>query len=586
MKKLVALTLVVVMIISSGYAISAAENVGADPNNLREVTVTNMEYAPGQLIVGLKDEAVGLQDMVRQHTESSTREESGVSASDLFREVPVATARDLTAFPDARIDALGTLELQAMRAGSGKVLLIDLELSRGQSLDDAIELLQQNPNVKYVHRNYITKPTGAPAISVIPNDPLTAFLPPMLRIQADKAWGIETGSMTVTIGILDTGIDFLHEDMVGNVDMSLARNTVQNNANVMDIHGHGTHVAGIAGAKGNNGIGVAGVCWDVSLVPVKVNFCDITGNAWTSDLVAGVYYAEYVGLDIINVSYSIWQWFVPSMETAVNNYSGLVIGAAGNSSSNRDNQTAYNADNLILVGNSTINDQRAFDSCFGSETVHLFAPGSSIFSTIPGNGYGFKSGTSMAAPMVAGVAGLIKSQDPSLTAQEIKARILDNVDVLPQFGPISITGGRLNAFAALEAGAITPDDPDYIMELSIETVTPEHLYFFEMNIDHAMREGFGWVYVLSYDNLVFTPHLFTVDSNGKHCASNELVEITYLLDGKVYDTLSKGKFGEFCFYDLWNLGCINLGVVTIRAEMADGFELTYEFRVVIQIIHP
>ncbi|MDR2713479.1 MAG: S8 family serine peptidase, partial [Clostridiales bacterium] len=526
MKKTIVLFLAAVLVLGfASYTLIGADTVS------NERLIGDLEYAPNQVIVGLKDEASALKSQLKSLTANPALCPSG-----LFNEVNVVAVKDLTAFPQAQW--LST----SAQAGTGEVMVLTLMLDNNQSLSDTIVLLEQNPNVEYAHPNYQFSHT------VIPNDPLTEYLPPMLRIEADKAWDIETGSKDVTVGIIDTGLDFLHEDLQDNADMILAYNVVEDNQNVMDYVGHGSHIGGIIGAKGDNEIGIAGVCWDISLVPVKVNFDDIEGDAWTSDIIAGIYYAEEVQLDVINVSYDIWAWGAfQELEDAVNNFSGLVVGAAGNYGDDLDDWYPYfTCDNLILVGSSSLKDKRNEWSCFGAETVHLFAPGDEIYSTLPDNQYGFMSGTSMAAPMVAGVAALLKSREPMLTTQEIKDRILDNVDVKPKLADICISGGRLNAFKVLEPPI---ELPIYIMEVEVYA---ESLVGFDVIIDNYSRNGFiDAVLENAGDIITLIPHIFELVNGNYVIADNEIASITFYLDDIQYHPPGLA-LGEFELEALWS----------------------------------
>ncbi len=319
----------------------------------------------------------------------------------------------------------------------GTELILTLERDTKQAVLDAIDILKENPDVAYAQPNYLydvegqdsggssavsepVEPKTQNDITATPNDPRYSELWGMQKINMPSAWDLSKGSANVKVGVLDTGIDYNHTDLAVNVYEGLGYNFYD----FTDNNGHGTHVAGTIGAKGNNSLGVVGVNWNTYIVPVKIgNENSSTGTASDSvTLRRALMYSENIGLHVVNVSYSFFDGgqYDILVEDGLNYFSGIVVGAAGNSNSNYNN--TYNCDNLILVGNSTQSDGKASDSSYG-EAVDIFAPGTSILSTIPGNGYGFMSGTSMAAPHVTGAAALLKAYKPSSTNKDIKELI-------------------------------------------------------------------------------------------------------------------------------------------------------------------
>jgi len=242
-----------------------------------------------------------------------------------------------------------------------------------------------------------------------------------------------------------------------------------------DENGHGTHVAGIAGAVGNNSLGVTGVCWQVRLVGIRV--LDSSGDGNVGVAIDGIEYAVGLGARILNLS-----WGGPDksifLEQAIDyahNHNILVVAAAGNDGVNADVSPQYPAclalENIVSVAATDHGDQRALwgesddntDDCgfscsnalaavpgsnWGATTVDLAAPGKEIYSTVPG-GYAVFSGTSMAAPHVSGAAALLLARDPGLTDLQLKQRLLSSVDPLLSFNGLSVTGGRLNLQKAL-----------------------------------------------------------------------------------------------------------------------------------------
>ena len=229
---------------------------------------------------------------------------------------------------------------------------------------------------------------------------------------------------------------------------------VNNDNNPFDDNAHGTHVSGTIGAMGNNSTGIVGVNWNARIMALK--FLDAGGSGYTSGAVQAVQYATAMGAKLTSNS-----WGGGGASTALSdaikasrNAGMLFIAAAGNDGKNNDSQPSYPAnyelDNVISVAATNHNDNRASFSNYGAETVDLGAPGVSILSTTPGNGYSSFSGTSMATPHVAGVAALAWSATPNSTYQEVRDAIFAGVDPVSSMADVTVTGGRLNALATLQ----------------------------------------------------------------------------------------------------------------------------------------
>ena len=329
--------------------------------------------------------------------------------------------------------------------------------------------------------------------STNPNDP-SYDLAVASDVRANKAWNRNTDCSSVKIGIVDSGIDKDHDDLTSNLanPSSPGQNFSGVSASypVKDENSHGTHVAGIIAARGNNGIGVAGICWTASMVVAKVT--DAKGSAALSDVVDGLNYLLDQNAKVINASLGS---YVPATTESENAefediFSGitskaaskgaLIVAAAGNNGRNTDVDRTYPASlssNYVISVASNyegFSDEELLNtSNYGGGTVHLSAPGYSIHSTLPeydytaysfnGNpytgtkNYGNKSGTSMAAPMVAGTLALMWSHIGlnDIDALSLKGLLLNNVesysgtDGVP--GNILITGGFLDVGLALEA---------------------------------------------------------------------------------------------------------------------------------------
>ena len=279
-------------------------------------------------------------------------------------------------------------------------------------------------------------------------------------IDAPEAWDMETGSTGPVVGIVDTGVYIDHEDLAANIWINpgeIPNDGIDNDSNgfIDDINGwnffdnapwvffsavedeHATHVAGTIGAVGDNGVGVTGVNWASQLMVLK--FLGPGGSGSTSDAIAAIEYAGDNGASIVNASWgcqestSVPNCFSQSLKDAIEAFGGVFVAAAGNSATNNDGTfthypSSYDSANIIAVAATDRNDDLAFFSNTGAATVDLGAPGLSILSTLPLNGYGEMSGTSMATPHVSGVAALLLALDPSLTTAALKSLILDKVD--------------------------------------------------------------------------------------------------------------------------------------------------------------
>jgi subtilisin family serine protease len=295
-------------------------------------------------------------------------------------------------------------------------------------------------------------------------------------IDALQAWLKTRGSEKVVVAVLDTGVDYTHHDLVSNIwtrpdsvpqyaDDELGSFDDEHGFDAdaeigdpMDDNGHGTHCAGIIGAEGNNGVGIAGINWNVSIMPLK--FLGRGGFGSTKNAIEAINYAidrkkKGVNLRVINASWGSTQ-YSRALEDAIRAAGDngiLFVAAAGNSSTDNDRRahypSNYNLPNVISVAALDRTDSMASFSNFGVKTVHIAAPGREIVSTWLGNAYREASGTSMAAPHVAGVAALILSAEPNLSVAKLRERLLSSVDELAVLKGKTATGGRLCAAQSL-----------------------------------------------------------------------------------------------------------------------------------------
>ncbi len=357
-------------------------------------------------------------------------------------------------------------------------------LPPGVSVATAIAAYSANPNVLYAEPDYVLY------ASRTPNDPrytdgslwgLHNYGQSGGTVDADidapEAWDITVGSSSVVIAVIDTGVDYNHPDLAANmwrnpgeipgngidddrngyVDDVFGYDFFANDGNPMDENNHGTHCAGTIGGVGNNGVGVVGVNWNVRIMALR--FLGANGSGSTSGAIASLNYALDMGVKISSNSYGgggFSQSFSNALDRA-RTLNHVFVAAAGNSGTNGASYpAAYPHDNIIAVAASDRNDNLASFSQYGNN-VDLAAPGVAIWSTIRNNGYASYNGTSMATPHVAGVVGLLRAVNPNLTHQEVVSAILNNVDVKPQLIGRVVTGGRLNAYRAVNS-IIPPSD--------------------------------------------------------------------------------------------------------------------------------
>ncbi len=345
------------------------------------------------------------------------------------------------------------------------------------ALPQALASFQQEVNaVVYAEPDYVVF-----TLATTPNDARFGQLWGLNQgndadIDAPEAWDLSQGSSNTLVAVIDTGLDYSHEDLSANVwrnpgdapngldddgngfiDDTYGWDFYNNDSDPFDDHYHGTHCAGIIGAVGNNATGVVGVNWSANLMALK--FMGADGSGASSDAIEAIYYATRRGVRLTSNSWGGGS-YLQSMKDAIDQAGTsniLFITAAGNFGRNNDAQptypAAYNSQNLIAVAATDSKDILANFSNFGRDTVHLGAPGEGIISTVPATQgkYASLSGTSMAAPHVAGAAALLYSYLPGLTAAQVKQRILDNVDPIPTLNGISLSGGRLNLYRTLSA---------------------------------------------------------------------------------------------------------------------------------------
>ncbi|HVG34413.1 MAG TPA: S8 family serine peptidase, partial [Pyrinomonadaceae bacterium] len=426
-----------------------------------------------------------------------------------------------------------------VRRFDGSSLVDGLRLARVPAEDtlDAIAALRTDPDVLYAEPNYIRrkdalpndarfgevwalKNTGQQGNVGYPVNNRFINGTPGADIDAELAWNTTTGSSAVVVGIIDTGIDILHPDLVDNIWVNqgeIAGNGIDDDANgkVDDINGwdfagndntvydggssdpddHGTHVAGTIGAKGNNGIGVAGVNWNVKLMSLKF-LIGPDGNGTDADAIAAFNYAKMMRDRGVNLRVLNCSWGGGGNNQALKNaiesvgQSGiLVVAAAGNEGLSNDDYphypSSFDNSNLIRVSATDRIDDLVYFSNFGTRLPGVGAPGRGILSTTPrnygsatyteadGSTYSFFSGTSMATPQVSGVAALILAQYPGITVQRLRGALLYSGEGIPSLADKVQSARRLNAnLALINAGqALNDATPPAIGGLGVAAQT-------------------------------------------------------------------------------------------------------------------
>ncbi len=362
------------------------------------------------------------------------------------------------------------------------------KLSNVDLSNKAVSELMSNPEIEYVEPNWIIK--------VDPVDTNKEVLDPKYSqqwgltndgknsggwfsrgkagedVNAEKAWEISKGSKEVIVAVIDTGIDFTHPDLKdqmwtndaelngiegvdddgnGYVDDIYGYDFANNDGNPTDGHSHGTHCAGVIGAS-HNSIGVKGVMANVKLMGIK--FLTDSGSGETIGAIKSVEYAMRNGAHITSNSWGGGERSEALKEAiqAAQDAGTMFVAAAGNSRSDNDARPTYPAnykvDGIVTVGAMDGKGNRSSFSNYGKTSVHVFAPGSNILSTVKNGGYKKMSGTSMATPFVSGVLGLLLANEPGISIIEAKNRLMESTVLNSSLSKYS-AAGRVDAFRML-----------------------------------------------------------------------------------------------------------------------------------------
>jgi len=472
--KILGLTLLVWSLSTTAHAQTPPTPKGKTPNFTAQTvpqssgspTKPKIEFAPHRIIVKFKNQSVANSG----GTETAENAAGGLG-------------------PNA-ISALSAIQGNVIKNFSKivGVHVVQTPLAAGK----AIEMLYRSGAVQYAEPDYKVR-----AIATLPNDPQFSELwglnntgqefggTPDADIDAPEAWAIRTDASQVIVAVIDTGVDYTHQDLSANmwknpkeipgngiddddngwVDDIHGIDTCNDDADPADDHFHGTHVSGTIGAKGNNGIGVTGVAWKAKIMALKF-LCE-DGFGFISDAIDAINYAlvaksnnNYARM-ILSNSWGGGGYSQALFDTIsiAKGLGVLFVAAAGNDLLNTDNSISYpagyNVDNIISVGASDASDNQAWFSNYGCNSVDVFAPGESILSTMPGDGYDSLSGTSMATPHVTGIAAMAWANSPGKNWRSIKSAVMNSVDQPASMSRLSVSQGRANLHKALKAGAMT-----------------------------------------------------------------------------------------------------------------------------------
>ncbi len=299
----------------------------------------------------------------------------------------------------------------------GPGLYARIGLPSGSSVVESVNTLRQFSGVVYAEPNY----TGHAFL--IPDDTYYSLQYGPQNCFAEAGWDITTGSSSVVIAVVDTGVNGLHNEFSGKMTggYDFVNNLALTGGENSDDYGHGTHVAGIAAAVGNNGNGIAGVAWGCEIMPVKV--LNSSGSGTYTQIASGITWAATNGADVINMSlggagYS--QLLNDAVKIAVDN-GVVVVVSMGNDYQAKVNSPAV-CQGVIAVGALNAKDE-VTDFSTGGNHISIAAPGEAIYSTSNTGGYVYMSGTSMSCPFVSGVCALILSQHPGITPEEVKSQL-------------------------------------------------------------------------------------------------------------------------------------------------------------------
>jgi subtilisin family serine protease len=452
MSRLTALSVTLLAVLAAVVPASDADAQSRSPRALASLLDPAFSHVPGEMLVQYR-RGIGEADKER-----ATRRVGAAFADEVAR-------------GSSRFDGGGDLEL--------------LRLPPGLSVAAAMRDIETDPAVEFAEPNWIYRHTATSNDPYFANGSLwgmygdTSSPANQYGSQAAEAWANgQTCSSTVYVGVIDEGIMIGHPELAPNIWANLREipgNGIDDDGNgyIDDVNGwdfagndntvydgtqddHGTHVTGTIGAVGGNGAGVAGLCWNVTVISAK--FLGRNGGTTANAIKAIDYLNDLKSRQGLNLVATNNSWggggFSQALKGAIDRAGAagiLFVAAAGNSSVNNDASphypSSYVSENIIAVASITSTGALSSFSNYGATTVDLGAPGSGIWSTVPGRrgpSYASYSGTSMATPHVTGAAAMYAAAHPGATAAQIKAGILSSVVPTPSLNGKTVTGGRLN----------------------------------------------------------------------------------------------------------------------------------------------
>lgn len=458
MKKLVSFAIVLLLVLTMFVGVTFAEQ----PDNAGK---GNQDFVEGELIVSVEPKQKGNSDSTIQSADSLTGQDDALKAKG-FSIIDTLHVEDTSVKP-----LLNKNFNKKVVEKMGLVYLVKYSPDQFKSSNMAIkelrkELMNLGFKVRYISENYkMMAIEGTATIQAVHQNQKWHYD----MIKAPQAWSVTNGSSAVKT-VLDTGIDHNHPSLANFVNTSLGRTFV--GGTTMDVQGHGTHVAGTIASYGS----VSGVMQNATLIPVKVLGDDGSGSLY--GITQGILYAANIDADVINMSLG-GGGYNQSMDEAVQTATSqgtIVVAASGNDgASSISYPAAYSS--VIAVGSVTSNRTRSSFSNYGSG-LELMAPGSNIYSTYPNSRYTTLSGTSMATPHVAGVAGLIRAANPNISVSQARQILRDTAQEAgssTQYG-YGIVDAHAAVVAASGGGGTTPPPPSSTD--TVTTVSTNYSYYY------------------------------------------------------------------------------------------------------------
>ncbi|NML63396.1 S8 family serine peptidase [Massilia sp. RP-1-19] len=410
----------------------------------------------------------------------------------------------------------------ARKLGGINVYVVDMPPGREKAL---LQALERNPHVKFVELD------GEVTMQMTPSDTYYSTAWHLPKIGAPAAWDVATGS-GVTIAILDGGVEASHPDLAGH--MVPGWNFFDNNSNTADVNGHGTKVAGVAAAIGNNAVGATGAAWNAKIMPMRIS--DGAGNiTYYSTVANALTWAADHGARVANISYIVSH--VAAVQTAaqyMRSKGGVVVASAGNTGAYTANA---NTSAIITVAGTDSSDVRASWSAYGP-IVDVAAPGVSIRTTAVGGAYGSYSGTSFSSPLTAGVVALMLSANPALQPSQVDSILASTADDKGTAGRDDYYGyGRINATRAIAAAkaAVTSDTSVPVVSATVPSATVKGITTVSAtatdNVGVTRVELYAGSTLVASDTA--SPYSFSWDSTTRADGATSLVVKAYDAAGNV-----------------------------------------------------